>query len=49
MADEKVIKHPVTGKYTWYAACGASHGGYSSKTEAETALRLHKVGCKKCP
>lgn len=45
---EKVIKHPVTGKYTWYASCGASGGGFDSKSDAEIALRLHKVGCKKC-
>lgn len=48
MADEKIIQHPVTGKFTWYAKCGASHSGYSTKSEAEVALRLHKVGCKVC-
>jgi hypothetical protein len=44
----KVIKHPVHGTYTWYAACGASGGGFGDKKSAEVALRLHQVGCKKC-
>lgn len=48
MATEKIIKHPVTGKYTWYARCGASGGGFDSKTDAAVALRLHKIGCKVC-
>lgn len=48
MAMEKIIQHPVTGKYTWYAKCGASGGGFGSKNEARVALGLHKVGCKSC-
>lgn len=48
MAEEKIIQHPVTRKFTWYAKCGASDGGYDTRSEAATALRLHKIGCKTC-
>lgn len=29
------------------SGCGKTEGGFSDKKEAEVALRLHKVGCKK--
>lgn len=48
MAEEKIIQHPVTGKFTWYSKCGKSEGGFDSRNEARVALTLHKTGCKSC-
>lgn len=49
MAESKVIKHPIDGKYYWYAACGKKDDtGYRTKREAEIALQAHEIGCKNC-